>query len=172
MAEENQSPDGSATDGQDGKNEPVFEIQRLYLKDASFEAPSAPEIFTKAYEPASNVELTTVHRRLQENIYEVELNLTLTVKIEDLVAYLVEIKYAGIFGAAGYTDEQMDHLLSSFCPNLMFPFAREVISDLVVKGGFPQMLLAPINFDALYMQTLEERRKAAAAATEEEQVKH
>ncbi|HGG59582.1 MAG TPA: protein-export chaperone SecB [Gammaproteobacteria bacterium] len=171
MAEENQSPEAGANDGQGGNNEPVFEIQRLYLKDASFESPSSPEVFTKAYQPTSNVELNTVHRKLQENIYEVELNLTLTVKIEDMVAYLVEIKYAGIFGAAGYTDEQMDHLLASFCPNLMFPFAREIISDLAVKGGFPQMLLAPINFDALYMQTLEERRKAAAAA-EEEQVKH
>ena len=142
MAEENQAPEQGAGNGQP---EQAFEIQRMYLKDASFESPSSPQVFTQQYQPESNVELNTVHRLLQDNIYEVELNLTLTVKIEDAVAYLVEIKYAGIFTIIGYPDDQMDHLLASYCPNLLFPFAREVISDLAVKGGFPQMLLAPIT---------------------------
>ncbi len=167
MAEENQAPEQGAGNGQP---EQIFDIQRMYLKDASFESPSSPQVFTKQYQPESNVELNTLHRLLQDNIYEVELNLTLTVKIDGAVAYLVEIKYAGIFTIAGYPDDQLDHLLASYCPNLLFPFARELISDLVVKGGFPQMLLAPINFDALYLQTLEERKKAATEGAE--QAKH
>ncbi len=141
--------------------EQIFEIQRIYLKDASFESPSVPQIFTQEFKPETNVDLNSVHRKLQDNIYEVELKITLTAKVKDDIAYLVEIKQAGIFGAAGYDDEQMGHMLSSYCPNLLFPFAREVISDLIVKGGFPQMLLAPINFDALYMQTLQEQKKSA-----------
>ena len=92
----------------------------------------------------------------------------MTVKSGKEVAYLVEVKYAGIFGAVGYSDEQMGHLLGSFCPNTLYPFAREVISDLAVKGGFPQMVLAPINFDALYQQQLQQKQQQNSAAPAEE----
>jgi len=147
---------------EENKNDPeqVFEIQRVYLKDASFESPASPAIFTREFKPETNVELNAGNKKLADNIYEVVLNITVTVKVEEDVAYLVEIKQAGIFSAAGYKDEQLGHLLGSFCPNLLYPFAREAISDLVVKGGFPQMLLAPINFDALYNQHLQEQTKA------------
>ena len=157
MSDEQQA----ATSVDENKPEQIFEIQRIYLKDASFESPSVPQIFTQEFKPETSVDLNSNHRKLQDNIYEVELNITLTAKVEENVAYLVEIKQAGIFGAAGYNDEQMGHMLSSYCPNLLFPFAREVISDLIVKGGFPQMLLAPINFDALYMQSLQNRQNSA-----------
>lgn len=154
-------PQPAAAATEEKPPEQVFEIQRIYLKDASFESPTVPQIFTQEFKPETNVDLNSVHRKLQDNIFEVELNITLTAKVKEDVAYLVEIKQAGIFGAAGYNDEQMGHMLSSYCPNLLFPFAREVICDLIVKGGFPQMLLSPINFDALYMQTLQEQAKTA-----------
>ena len=147
---------------EESKNNPeqIFEIQRVYLKDASFESPASPAIFTREFKPETNVELNAGNKKLTDNIHEVVLNITVTVKVEDEVAYLVEIKQAGIFSTAGYQDEQLGHLLGSYCPNILYPFAREVISDLVVKGGFPQMLLAPINFDALYNQHLQEQAKA------------
>lgn len=147
---------------EEDKNNPeqVFEIQRVYLKDASFESPASPAIFTREFKPETNVELNAGNKKLTGSIHEVVLNITVTVKVEDEVAYLVEIKQAGIFSTAGYQDEQLGHLLGSYCPNLLYPYAREEISNLVVKGGFPQMLLAPINFDALYNQHLQEQAKA------------
>ncbi|MGF1642872.1 MAG: protein-export chaperone SecB [Thiotrichales bacterium] len=149
---------------QDQQPQIVFEIQRVYLKDVSWEAPNAPTIFTKPFKPATNVDLNSAFKRLAENVYEVDINLTVTVKSEEETAYLVEIKQSGIFSIVGYPDDQLAQLLGSYCPNILYPFAREAISDLVVKGGFPQMLLAPINFDALYQQHLMDRQKAAEAA--------
>lgn len=157
----------------------LFEIQRIYLKDGSFESPSSPAVFTKPFNPDSNVELHSNTTKLGDDVFEVVLSITLTVKSDNEVAYLVEIKQAGLFSAKGYSEEQMGHMLGSYCPNLIYPFAREVVSDLVVKGGFPQMLLAPINFDALYAQHLqgqanpEEQVEAAEEKDKlEEQVKH
>lgn len=144
--------------------EQLFEVQRVYLKDASFESPVSPAVFTKEFKPETSVELHAGNKKLADNVYEVVLHITVTVTVENDVAYLVEIKQAGVFTAAGYPEEQMGHLLGSFCPTILYPFAREVISDLVVKGGFPQMLLAPINFDALYQQHLQEQAKASEQA--------
>lgn len=140
----------------------VFEIQRIYLKDSSFESPQAPVIFTKELNLSTGVELNTASRKLGDDVYEVELNITVTVKQEEEVAYLVEVKEAGIFTAAGFEPEQMGHMLGSYCPNILYPFAREVISDLAVKGGFPQLLLTPVNFDLLYAQHLQQQAEAAA----------
>ena len=150
----------------------MFEIQRIYLKDSSFESPVSPAVFLKPFNPDSNVELHSNTNKLGDNLYEVELSITLTVKSDNEVAYLVEVKQAGVFSAKGYSDEQMGHMLGSYCPNLIYPFAREVISDLVVKGGFPQMLLAPINFDALYAQHMQEQDKPEKQDQAEEQTKH
>lgn len=136
---------------------PTFEVQRIYLKDLSFESPTAPAVFTKEFKPEAGVELHSGNRKLGEDVYEVEIHLTLTVKSGDEVAYLVEVKEAGIFTLKGYEQEQLGPLLGAYCPNMLYPFVREVISDVVVKGGFPQQLLAPINFDALYAQHLQEQ---------------
>ncbi|HFD87337.1 MAG TPA: protein-export chaperone SecB [Gammaproteobacteria bacterium] len=150
--------------------EQQFEIQRIYLKDLSFESPNVPDIFTKNFNPEVGVELNTSHRALSnEGIFEVELNITLTVKSEGEVAYLVEIKEAGIFTATGYPDEQLAHLLAAYCPNIIYPFARELISEMAVRGGFPQQLLAPINFDALFAQHLQEQQQKAEAGTQEDE---
>ncbi len=147
----------------------VFEVQRIYLKDLSFESPTSPAVFTREFKPEAGIELHTGHRVLGEDVYEVEVKITLTVKSGDAVAYLVEVKEAGIFLVKGYPQQQFGQLLGAYCPNMLFPFIREVVSDVVIKGGFPQQLLAPINFDALYAQHLQEQAAAESQDKQEPQ---
>lgn len=146
-------------------SEKQFAIQKIYTKDISFETPNAPKIFTLKWEPSLDINLGTQVESLENSMYEVVLTITVTVKIGDSTAYLVEIKQAGIFAIAGFAEQEMGPMLGSFCPNVLFPYAREVISDLVGKGGFPQLILAPVNFDALYMQHLQQSQQAAEAKT-------
>lgn len=149
------------TEGSESKQQ--FELQRMYLVDSSFESPQAPKIFSKEQKFASNVEINTSNRKVGEATYEVILNVTLTVKLDDdSIAYLVEIKYSGLFTAKGFDTAGLGHLLGSYCPTMIYPFAREVVCDLIVKGGFPQVLLAPINFDALYNQHVQQQTQAKA----------
>ncbi|OGV25683.1 MAG: protein-export chaperone SecB [Legionellales bacterium RIFCSPHIGHO2_12_FULL_37_14] len=129
-----------------------FMIQRLYIKDLSFEAPNVPEIFKITWHPELHLDVHTSHTELEKNVYEVLLSLTATVKNDKQVAFLVEVKQAGIFSIQGAQGDQLDHILGSFCPNILFPYAREAISTEVTRASFPQLVLAPINFDALYMQ--------------------
>jgi len=138
----------------------VFEIQRIYLVDVSYESPQAPDIFTKQIQPNTNVDLNSSNRQIADNIFEVVLNITTTVKVEEEVAYLIEVKQAGIFSIAGYSKQEIAQILGSQCPSIIYPFTREVICDLAVKGGFPQVHLAPINFDALYAHHVQEQTKA------------
>lgn len=136
-------------------NELQFMIQRVYVKDLSFESPNAPAIFQQEWHPDLNLEVHTVHNRLNETTFEVTLDLTVTVKNNQSIAFLIEVKQAGIFTIQGITDpQQMAHLLESFCPNILFPYAREAISTEVTRGSFPQLVLSPINFDALYLNKL------------------
>ncbi|WAR45229.1 protein-export chaperone SecB [Methylomonas rapida] len=146
-------------------NEKQFAIQKIYTKDISFETPNSPKVFTQKWEPALDLNLGTHVEPLENSMYEVALSITVTVKIGDTVAYLVEIKQAGIFTIAGFSEQEMGPMLGSFCPNILFPYAREVISDLVSKGGFPQLILAPVNFDALYMQHLQQAQQSPEAKT-------
>ena len=136
-----------------------FMIQRIYVKDLSFETTNAPAVFQQHWEPELLLDLNTRNTKIDEGVYEVVLTVTATVKNQKETAFLVEVHQAGIFTAKGATEAQLDHLLGSFCPNILFPYAREAISAEVVRGSFPQLVLAPINFDALYMQQLEERQK-------------
>jgi len=133
-----------------------FAIQKIYTKDISFETPNSPKIFTQKWEPALDLNLGTHVDPLENSMFDVALTITVTVKVGDSTAYLVEIVQAGIFTIAGFSEQEMGPMLGSFCPNILFPYAREVISDLVNKGGFPQLILAPVNFDALYMQHLQQ----------------
>ncbi len=135
--------------------EPHFTIEKIYLKDVSFESPMAPAVFTSDWQPEINMELNTEGKPIDENIYEVDLALTVTAKNGGNTAFLVEVKQSGIFSISGFDQENLNGMLGSFCPNILFPYAREAISDLVVKGGFPQLLLQPVNFDALYAQSLQ-----------------
>ncbi|MDD4914781.1 MAG: protein-export chaperone SecB [Methylococcales bacterium] len=136
--------------------EKQFAIQKIYTKDISFETPNAPAIFTQKWEPAMEFNLGTQVAPLETSTFEVSLTITVTVKIGDNTAYLVEVNQAGIFSIAGFSEQEMGPMLGSFCPNILFPYAREVVSDLVNKGGFPQLILAPVNFDALYVQHMQQ----------------
>lgn len=150
--------------------EQQFIIERIYVKDISFEAPNSPEIFTQGdWEPETNLNLNTEVNSLGEDHYEVELHLTVSVKSKDeKIAFLVEVVQAGAFMIKGYPQEQLSHLLASYCPSNLFPYAREVISNLVSKGSFPEMHLSPINFDALYAQRQQEEQGEAEGNTEAE----
>jgi len=138
-----------------------FAIQKLYLKDVSFESPSSPAMFTKDWQPEVNLDMNTNTQTLSEGVYNVVLSLTATVKNAEQTAFLVEVQQAGIFTVNGFAENEMGHMLGSFCPNILFPYAREAISDLVTKGGFPPLLLAPVNFDALYAQHLAQQQRQA-----------
>jgi len=138
-----------------------FVLQKIYVKDVSFETPNSPEVFTLKWEPKVEFNLSSNAQKLQENLYEVSLTATVTVKLGEKTAYLVEVCQAGIFAMAGFDDQELGPLIGSYCPNVLFPYAREAVSDLVTKGGFPPMLLAPINFDALYMQQMQQQQGAA-----------
>jgi preprotein translocase subunit SecB len=129
-----------------------FMLQRIYIKDLSFETPNSPAIFRQEWHPETGLNLNTQVNQLEASTFEVVLTLTLTAKIEDKTAYLVEIQQAGIFTILGFPEEEMPMLLGAYCPATLFPYAREAISDLITKGSFPQMLLQPVNFDALFFQ--------------------
>lgn len=151
-------------------NQPEFLIQKIYTKDVSFEAPKTPTIFQNDWKPELNLNLQTKTKIIEENIHEVTLSITATVKSGENTAFVVEVHQAGIFSLKNFAKDQMGPVLGSVCPSIIFPYGREVISDLVVRGGFPQLCLAPINFDALYAQQLEHKKKQdAEKATKTEQ---
>ncbi len=151
---------------QQTQNERKFDFQRIYTKDLSFETPNSPEIFTMEWKPESNLTLNSSVNNLDGNHFEVTITVTVTTKVEDKVAYLVEVKQAGIFTLQGFPKEEMGPMLGAFCPNILFPYAREVVSDLVNKGGFPQLLLAPVNFEHLYAQHMQQQQAKQEASQE------
>ena len=132
--------------------EAQFMIQRIYIKNLSFETANTPECFQEQWEPELALDINTAHTKLDQGIYEVVISVTATVKNKQATAFLVEVQQAGIFTINGAPEPQLDHLLGSFCPSILFPYAREAITSDVLRGSFPQLVLAPINFDALYMQ--------------------
>jgi preprotein translocase subunit SecB len=138
--------------GDTEESEANFQLEKIYLKDTSFESPRAPAVFQQQWQPEISLNLQTNVEQLDETRYEVVLTLTVEAVAEDKPVFLVELQQAGIFTAEGFDDAQRGQLLGGFAPNVLFPYAREAISDLVAKGGFPQLLLQPVNFDALYQQ--------------------
>lgn len=153
-------------------NQTQFMIQRVYIKDLSFEAPNSPAIFRQKWEPELSLDINTSHNLLEDGVYEVVLTVLTTVKNQGSTAFLVEVKQAGIFTIQGAPVEQLDHLLASFCPNILFPYAREAITSEVVRASFPQLVLSPINFDALYLAQLEEQKQKAASHQTAEETTH
>jgi len=147
-----------------------FTLQRIYTKDISFETPNSPAIFKQTWKPESTVNLNTEVSKLDDNVFEVLLTVTITTKIEEQTAYLAEVKQAGIFGIKGFPEQELGPLMGSYCPNLLFPYVREVVTDLVTKGSFPQMVLQPVNFDALYSQ--HQQALAKKMAENQTQAKH
>ena len=141
-----------------------FVTQRIYTKDVSFESPVTPNVFRQEWKPAVNVDLNTKSSRVdEEGNHEVVLTLTITAKLEEQTAFLVEVQQAGIFFVAGIEGDALRQLLSTVAPTILFPYAREAIDSLVVKGGFPALMIAPVNFDALFRQALAQQAEEGAA---------
>lgn len=147
--------------------EAQFMIQRVYVKDLSFETGNTPAVFQQEWKPELSLDVQIENKLLEKDTYEVVLSVTATVKNQNETAFLVEIKQAGIFTISGAPEGQLAHLLGSFCPSLLFPYAREAITSEVVRGSFPQLVLAPINFDAIYMQQMQDAQNEAAKSTAE-----
>lgn len=130
-------------------------LQKIFLKDASLEVPQAPAVFTRAWQPQVDVQIGTAVQGLAPEQHLVTLTVTVTAKLENDVAFLAEVQQSGVFLVKGLTDEKdRQAVLGAYCPNILFPFARESVADLVQRGGFPQFLLQPVNFDALYQEHL------------------
>ena len=148
------------------QNQQQFAIQKIYLKDVSFESPNAPVIFTGGeFQPEINVQINTEAQTVSEGMHEVTLTVTVTAKQNDKTAFLAEVKQSGLFQMSGFEQEQMGGMLGAYCPEALFPFARETIADLVAKGGFPQVLLSPVNFNALYMQHQQQQQAQQSGET-------
>lgn len=161
MSEENQTPaaDESAA-------APVFAIQKIYVKDLSFEAPGALDV-SPEWKPKVEQDLNTEVGRIQENLFEVILKLTVTVKMgEDKTAFLTEVHQAGLFHVEGAEGVQLQHMLTSAAPQILFPYAREAIDNMTIRGGFPPLALPPINFDAIFAQAMQEAQVKAQAEAE------
>lgn len=143
-------------------SEPRFGVQRIYIKDSSFEAPDTPECFRRQYTPNVNFSINSKSKKIEGNAYEVVLRLTADVKQDDKTIFLVEVQQAGIFEVGGLDGERLEQVLAITCPNILFPYGREAVDALVTKGSFPALMLAPINFEAVYMQAKRNQAERAA----------
>ncbi len=166
MAEEELGNEAGSEETKTGQ----FAPQKIYIKDLSFETPHSPEIFTEEWNPTVNMNITSEAKLIDEKLYEVVLTITVTVTIKEKTAYLVEAQQAGIFHIDGFPEEVIARMVATICPNILFPFARELVADLVTRGGFPQLLLAPVNFDVLYQQQQGQQQNNVSSA--EAETKH
>lgn len=155
--------ESAASNDQQSQQQGQFGIQKVYVKDLSFETPNSPAVFNEDLQPTVNLQLANESRRIAENTYEVVLRLTVTVGTDDKTFYLAEVNQAGIFHIGSFSDGAIERMLATVCPNILFPFARELVSDLVTRGGFSQLLLAPVNFEALYAQQKQQQQDASQA---------
>jgi preprotein translocase subunit SecB len=145
---------------QKGEQQKQFSIQKLYVKDSSFESPGAPRSFSfQKWDPKIDLNLTNTQTHIDGDIYEAVLCITATVSLEGKTAFLVEVQYAGLFALVGFDEAERKYLLGAQCMNVLFPYAREVISDMTTRGGFPALVLSPVNFDALYQKHLQQRQQ-------------
>ena len=138
-----------------------FAIQRIYIKDISFESPNAPQVFISEWEPKINVDLSTEIQALSEDTIQVVLTVNVVAKHEDKTAFLVEVQQAGIFLAKGFSEEELGPLMGIGAPNALYPYAREVVSDLITRGSFPQFTLQPVNFEQMYAQQMASKKESA-----------
>ena len=147
--------------------EKIFSIQKIYTKDISFESPNTPGIFTSEFQPQLAVDLNVESKKLEDNIFHVVVRVTATTKVEESTAFLCEVEQAGIFTLSGFNDVEMGYMLGAQCPNVLFPYAREVVSDLVTRGGFPQLLLEPVNFESMYTEHVQQASATKESVTEQ-----
>jgi preprotein translocase subunit SecB len=166
MSDENQS-NPEATQATSEQAAPQFAIQRIFTKDISFETPNSPEIFQKDWKPEIQLDLDTKSNKLAENTYEVILSVTVTATVEGQTAFLAEVQQAGIFTIGNLPEIQLAHTIGAFCPTTLFPYARESVANLVSRGSFPQINLAPVNFEALFASYVQQRNAQAQAQTEQ-----
>jgi preprotein translocase subunit SecB len=159
MSDETTNGSAGAADEQGA----TFSVEKIYTRDVSFEAPNAPAVFTEQGQPDLQMNLNQRAGQVGENAYEVVLGVTLTCTVNGKTAYLAEVQQAGVFGLAGFDAAGLDAMLGAHCPNILYPYARQAISELINGGGFPPFYLQPINFDALYAEGLRQR------ATQQEQ---
>lgn len=145
--------------------QPGFGIEKLYVKDLSLEIPNAPQIFTEREVPQIGIEISNSASKLDEGVYEVVLTITVTSKLADKTVFLIEVAQAGIFQVQNVPEDNLEIIFSITCPNILFPYAREVVSDLSVRAGFPSVVLSPINFEALYAQQKHQQAQAEADKT-------
>jgi preprotein translocase subunit SecB len=153
-----------------------FSIQKIYVKDISFESPASPKVFSfQKWEPKIDLNLNNKNTNVGPDMYEAVLSITATVSQDDQTAFLIEVQQAGLFGIKGFNDADRAYLLGSQCMNILLPYARETISDMTTRGGFPPLILSPVNFDALYQQHVKAKEGEGAKKAEEaseEVVKH
>jgi len=144
--------------------QPVFGIEKLYVKDLSVEVPNAPEIFLEREAPQVEIQLNSNGRGVGEGVFEVVLTVTVTAKLGEKTVFLVEVGQAGVFRIMNVPEEQLEPLIAVACPNILFPYARETVSDAITRAGFQPIVLQPVNFEAMYMQRLQEQEQASAPA--------
>jgi preprotein translocase subunit SecB len=171
---ENETPaDSSAenTEAQSQQERPQagFAMERVYVKDVSFESPNSPDVFMQPWKPKVVMDLNTKHKLVRDNVHEVAVTITLTVKVEEKTAYILEVQQAALFVIQGIEGMQLHHTLGVVCPNLIFPYLRESIDNVLAKGSFQPMMLAPVNFEAIFAQALEKKKQEMAQASEEAQ---
>lgn len=169
MADEKQQAQQNGAAQGEQQQQPQFAIQRIFIKDVSFEAPNAPEVFRKEWKPDLSVDMNVGNKKLDEGVYEVTLTLTAKNTVGEETAFLCEVAQAGIFTVSEEMPEQNKaHTLGAFCPNILFPYARETISSLVTRGTFPQLNLAPVNFDAVFAQHVQQQQAQQQAAEQKQ----
>ena len=152
-----ETTNGAAVPAQQDAAGPAFSVEKIYVKDVSFEAPGAPAIFSEQGQPDLQLNLNQRVQRLNEALFEVVLTVTLTCKVGDKTAYVAEVEQAGVFGLGGMDDQMLDAMLGTQCPNILYPYAAATIGQLITSGGFPPFPMQPINFEALYAETLRQR---------------
>ncbi|HFC30042.1 MAG TPA: protein-export chaperone SecB [Oceanospirillales bacterium] len=148
---------------ENAENAPMMTVQKIYVKDVSFETPNAPDIFNEKGQPDIKMNLNQKVKQLAEGTYEIVLTVTVTCKILEKTAYLIEVQQAGIFGLVNFEENVLHQVLGTYCPNVLFPYARQAVSEIVMQGGFQPLILQPVNFDQLYAQQMQQ---AAAAQAE------
>jgi preprotein translocase subunit SecB len=153
------------TEAAQANNQPVFNMEKIYVKDISLEIPHAPQIFLERENPQIDVQLHSQAASVEDGVFEVTVMSTVTAKVGDKVMFLIEAKQAGIFQVRNVPNEELEPILAVMCPNILFPYLREVVSDVAVRAGFAPVLLNPINFEVLYQQQKQQQAQAAGATT-------
>lgn len=156
---DNAIENGAAAPADQTTPQPQFTVQKIYLKDTSFESPRTPLVFQEKWAPKVKMDLNTNARNIKDDIYEVLLSMTATVTNNEEISYLIEVQQAGIFNIKGLDDASLKHTIGAYCPNILFPYVRENADNLVTRGGFPPLHLAPVNFDAVFAEAMKHQQE-------------